>query len=51
MPTALHAKLASEAKKKFGNTTSERAMKFIFGTMHTIEMAKKNRKNKSMNKH
>lgn len=33
MPAALERKLRSEAKKKFGSTTSERARKFIYGTM------------------
>lgn len=33
MPVALERKLRSEAKKKFGSTTSERARKFIYGTM------------------
>ena len=33
MPKALETKLKAEAKKKFGSTTSERARKYIYGTM------------------
>lgn len=33
MPKKLEAALKREAKKKFGSTTSERARKYIYGTM------------------
>ncbi len=33
MPKALERKLKAQAKKKFGSTTSERARKYIYGTM------------------
>jgi len=33
MPVAMERKLKAQAKKKFGSTTSERARKFIYGTM------------------
>lgn len=34
MPKKLEKALRKEAKKKFGSTTSERARKYIYGTMH-----------------
>jgi len=33
MPKKLERELKKEAKKKFGSTTSERARKYIYGTM------------------
>jgi hypothetical protein len=33
MPQAMERKLKAEAKKKFGSTTSEKARRFIYGTM------------------
>jgi len=33
MPKKLEQKLKRQARKKFGSTTSERARKYIFGTM------------------
>ncbi|UCB57716.1 MAG: hypothetical protein JSV30_03830 [Candidatus Omnitrophota bacterium] len=33
MPEELERKLKKEAKKKFGSTTSERARKYIYGTL------------------
>jgi len=33
MPKKLHEKLKREARKKFGTTTSERAKKYIYGTL------------------
>jgi hypothetical protein len=33
MPLRLEKKLKSIAKRKFGSTTSERARKYIYGTM------------------
>jgi len=33
MPKEMERKLKAEAKKKFGSTTSERARKYIYGTM------------------
>jgi len=40
MPKALHEKLKREARKKFGTTTSDRAKKYIYGTMSKIEKKK-----------
>ncbi len=37
MPEKLHKALEKEARKKFGNTTSERSRKFIYGTMFKYE--------------
>jgi len=34
MPKALHDKLKREALKKFGSTTSERARRYIYGTLN-----------------
>jgi hypothetical protein len=33
MPKKMEKELKAEAKKKFGSTTSERARKYIYGTM------------------
>ena len=33
MPKELHDKLKREAKKKFGTITSERAKRYIYGTL------------------
>jgi len=33
MPKKLHRKLKTEARKKFGSTTSKRARKYIYGTL------------------
>ena len=33
MPKKLHEKLKREARKKFGTTTSERAKKYIYGSL------------------
>ncbi|MCW4049359.1 MAG: hypothetical protein NWE89_06430 [Candidatus Bathyarchaeota archaeon] len=33
MPKKMEAALRAEARKKFGSTTSERARKYIYGTM------------------
>ena len=33
MPKELEDKLKRQARKKFGSTTSERARKFIYGTL------------------
>ena len=41
MPKELHEKLKREARKKFGSTTSERARKYIWGTMNKVEKKKK----------
>ncbi len=40
MPKALHEKLKREAMKKFGTTTSERAKRYIFGTLRKVEKKK-----------
>lgn len=40
MPKELHEKLKREARKKFGSTTSDRAKKYIYGTMSKIEKKK-----------
>jgi len=36
MPKALEKKLKKQAKKKFGSTTSERARKYIYGTLQKV---------------
>lgn len=36
MPKKLEQALKKEAKKKFGSTTSERARKYIYGTMRSM---------------
>ena len=33
MPKKLERKLKSEARKKFGSSTSERARKYVYGTL------------------
>jgi len=33
MPKVMERKLKAKARKKFGSTTSERARKYIYGTM------------------
>jgi len=33
MPKEMERKLKAQAKRKFGSTTSERARKYIYGTM------------------
>jgi hypothetical protein len=37
MPKEVENKLKKEAKEKFGSTTSERARKYIYGTMQNIQ--------------
>jgi len=37
MPKKLHEKLEREARKKFGTTTSERAKKYIYGTLNKVK--------------
>ena len=46
MPKKMEEKLKKEARKKFGSTTSERARRYIFGTMQakTSWKPKKRRK-------
>lgn len=34
MPKKLHESLKRQARKKFGTTTSERAKRYIFGTLN-----------------
>jgi len=41
MPKKLHKKLEKEARDKFSSTTSERARKYIYGTMSKIEKKKR----------
>ena len=36
MPKDLEKRLKKEAKKKFGSTTSERARKYIYGTLRKV---------------
>jgi len=36
MPKVLEKKLKKQAKKKFGSTTSERARKYIYGTLQKV---------------
>ena len=36
MPKALEKRLKKQAKSKFGSTTSERARKYIYGTLQKI---------------
>lgn len=36
MPEELERKLKKEAKKKFGSTKSERARRYIYGTMRKL---------------
>ena len=44
MPKALEKKLKSEAKKRFGSTTSERARKYIYGTLQKVTSWKPGKK-------
>ena len=44
MPKALEKKLKKSAKKKFGSTTSERARKYIYGTMQKLTSRKPGKK-------
>jgi len=37
MPKKLHKALEKQARKKFGTTTSERAKKYIFGTLNKLK--------------
>ena len=37
MPKELHDKLKRDALKKFGTTASERARKYIWGTMNKVK--------------
>jgi len=41
MPKKAHEALKKQAKKKFGTTTSERAKKYIYGTLNKIEKRKR----------
>jgi len=40
MPKELHEKLKREARKKFGTTTSEKAKRYIYGTLNKVEKRK-----------
>ena len=40
MPKELHDKLAKTAKKLFGSTKSKRAGRYIWGTIHKVELGK-----------
>ena len=40
MPKKVEEELKRQARKKFGTTTSERARRYIWGTMHKIEEAR-----------
>lgn len=44
MPKAMERALKKEAKKKFGSTTSEKARKYIYGTMRKSGWRPKRRK-------
>jgi hypothetical protein len=41
MPAKLERKLKAEARKKFGSTTSERARRYIYGTMKKMGWKRK----------
>ena len=41
MPKKAHRRLKNQANKKFGNTTSDREKKYIYGTLKKIEKKKK----------
>lgn len=41
MPKKVHDKLAREAKKKFGSTSSQRAKAYIYGTLNKIDKKRK----------
>lgn len=45
MPQELERKLKREALEKFGNTTSERARKYIYGTMMKTGWRPKRKRN------
>lgn len=36
MPKQIHSKLARQARKRFGSSTSERAKRYIYGTLNNI---------------
>ena len=36
MPKAMEKRLKAQARKKFGSTTSPRARRYIYGTMHKV---------------
>lgn len=40
MPKRIHRHLKRQAMRKFGSTTSKKALKYIYGTMHKIEKQK-----------
>ncbi len=44
MPKKLEQKLKKAAKKKFGSTTSERARRFIYGTLQKVTSWKPGKK-------
>jgi len=44
MPKALEEKLKKEALKKFGSTTSEKARRYIYGTMRDTGWKPKKKK-------
>lgn len=46
MPKELERKLKKQAKKKFGSTTSEKARKYIYGTMRETGWKPSTQKNK-----
>jgi len=43
MPKKLHEKLKREARKKFGTITSDRAKKYIYGTLSKVKKNEKKR--------
>jgi len=44
MPKKLERKLKTEAKKKFGSTTSERTRKYIYGVLQRVTSWKPGKK-------
>jgi hypothetical protein len=46
MPEKMERELKKEAMKKFGSTTSERARKYIYGTMRKTGWKPKHQKKK-----
>jgi hypothetical protein len=46
MPKKLEEKLKREARKKFGSTTSERARRYIYGTLQKVTDWKPKKKRK-----
>lgn len=44
MPKKLHRKLSKEAIKKFGSATSEKAKRYIYGTMKKVGWKPKSKK-------